>query len=293
MNGIFRLSLAMFVGWLAACTDLTDSVLFVTDTKIAIDADSKPPNINIGYSRDETFIGPNFEGNTGAIPPVVGQLKTNLAILSPEVEQIYATGHAASLATKAAEELSTPRVLAPGENKKLVYFRTGANLGLKVVFANNVPESIDLGYKRKELSFIPLVKTVGESESTVKDVYGSALAFIGVNTKISTPTETSLGISQFFATGIAAESLAKTDTIRGAFQTIAKESAGRATFDTTDPTVACIETWLNSDDSHPGQLQSWWEGKGLQGLAVLLIDGKEYKKQRLDFMAEKQIACNP
>lgn len=295
MNKIVAAGLALLSLGSTGCTDLANSVLFVTDTKIAIDADSKPPNVNIGYSRDETFIGPNFEGETGAIPPVVGQLKSNLAVFSPQIEQIYATGRAATLVTTDSGTISQPGVLAPGEQKKLVLFRTGANVGLKVVFSGNVPESFTFGYKRKELSFIPLVRINESAESeAVKDVYGSVLAFISVNASASSPTDTSTGISQFFATGVAAEQLAKSNqSIRDAFQLIAGQAVARATFDSADPSVACVETWLNSDDGHPPELQDWWQGKGLSGFAVAQIGGKEFAQQRRAFIADKQIPCNP
>jgi hypothetical protein len=283
---------------LSACAD-PDRVLFVTDTKIAIDVDRAPPNANIGYSRDETFIGPNFEETSGGLPPVVGQLKSNLAPLNPQVEQIYATGQAATLVTHDApvplnmvcqhHNLASP--------KRLAFFRTGANIGLKIVFGDQYPESVTFGYKRKELSFIPLAKindpkddkpqnsTTDNESHDAKDIYGSVIAFINLDTEIGTIIDWSTKISQFIATGCPAEQLAATNkSIRDAFEIIAAQGV--------TPTATCIKTWLDSDKNHPQQLESWWNDKSLQGSAVPKINDPEFKQQRLNFIADKEIPCN-
>jgi len=292
MSTIHILGVLLIPSLAGACAGV-DDVLFVTDTKIAIDGDSKPPNVSIGYARDETFIGPNFETETGAIPPVVGRLESNLKVFNPEIRQVYATGRAAVLVTSESGKIGEPRALAPDEQKRLVFFRTGSNIGLKLVFAGNVPESITLGYKRKELSFIPLVRVVdATTPQEIKEVYGSVLAAIDLNVNTPSLSDTSLGVSQFFATGIAAEQLAsKNVSIRRAFGAIAEQAVTGATYD-SDPKVGCVEDWLNSDPSHPQELQSWWEAEGLTGFAVLLIVSKEFKEQREAFIAEKNIPCN-
>jgi hypothetical protein len=280
---------------LSACANL-DSVLFVTDTKIAVDGDTKPPNVSIGYDRDEIFVGPNFETETGSIPAVVGRLESNLAVFHPEISQVYATGRAAILVTGQPGQTSPQRFLAPDETKKLVFFRTGSNIGLKVVFAGNVPESLTLGYKRKELSYIPLVRVVNtrDSKEAATDVYGSVLAAIDMNVNTPSLTDTSLGISQFFATGIAAEQLANSNTaIRAKFQKIAAQAIVGGTYDSSDISVQCIDTWLNADPSRAQELQNWWTGKNLPGSAALLIHSSEFKEQRRAFISDKSIPCTP
>ena len=113
-------------------------------------------------------------------------------------------------------------VLLPKKKKK-DFFRTGTNVGLKVAFAGNVPESLSFGYKRKELSFIPLIEVVDENANR-REVYGSVLASIGVNVQTPSLSETALGVSQFFATGVAAERLARDNQeIKDRFQNIARE----------------------------------------------------------------------
>lgn len=293
MNNLVTAVLLVLLTLLGACADVR-SVLFVTDTKIAIDGDTKPPNASIGYARDETFIGPNFETETGAIPPVVGRLESNLRIWRPEIRQVYATGRAAALVTaEKGGAISKARFLAPGEEKRLVFFRTGSNIGLKVVFAGNVPESLTLGYKRKEMSHIPLVRVVDAIGSTdAKEVYGSALAAISMNVDTPSLTDTSLGVSQFFATGVAAERLASTnDEVRRTFQNIAAQAVASGTYDAADPAVACIAAWLESDPNHPQELQDWWNAQDLEGFAALQIRKVEFREQRHAFISEKNIAC--
>lgn len=250
MSNARILPMTVVLSFLGACADV-DSVLFVTGTNLGIDADSKPPNVAIGYDRNETFIGPNYESETGAIPSVVGRLESDLAVFNPAIQQVYATGNAARLVTLppeqgdagpdgAIQEGQGKRALAPDEDKRLVFFRTNSNVGLKVTFGEAVyPESFSFGYKRKELSFIPLVEVVeqtpsgtsmpdrnGQGNATdVKEVYGSVLASIGVKVRTPSFPETGLGVSQFFATGVAADQLARyNDDIKDRFQTIAREA---------------------------------------------------------------------
>ncbi len=58
-----------------------------------------------------------------------------------------------------------------------------------------------------------------------------------------------------------------------------------------DPTVSCIEKWLEADQNHPTELQSWWEGEKLPGYAVLLVTTKEYSESRMGFIKKKGIKC--
>ncbi len=204
----------------AGCAD-PDSVLFVTVTNIGIDADTKPANVTIGYDRYEGYIGPTY--GTGAIPPVVARIESNLAIFNPEIRQVYATGDAAKLVT--GNQSSAPSNKALSGKKRLAFFGTGTNIGLKVAFMANAPESISFGYKRKEFSFIPLGKTIDKDTGVEIDAYGSVLASIDMNVNTPSLTTTKLGVSQFFATGIAAEQLASTNAeIRQAFKKIAAQA---------------------------------------------------------------------
>jgi len=83
-------------GSLSACND-PNTVLFVTNSSLGINFDSKPATANIAYDRVEGFIGPRFEN--GGAPPAVASMQTDGNIFNPTVRQTYATGAAAVGAT--------------------------------------------------------------------------------------------------------------------------------------------------------------------------------------------------
>ena len=135
----------------------TDNVLFVTTTNIGIDADTTPPNVSIAYDRYEGYFGPAYE--SGALPPVIARLELNTSVFAPKIRQLYASGDAAELVTKKDPGTPEPRELKSAE-KRVAFFGTGSVVGLKVAFTpNGLPQSLSLGYKRKEFSLIPVMHT--------------------------------------------------------------------------------------------------------------------------------------
>lgn len=236
------------IGMLSACAS-TDRVNFVTTTNIAIDADATTQSLSIGYNRFEGYVGPAYA--SGAVPPIVAKIKSNLSVLTPEVHQFYATGNAAILATceggAARDEADTSPSAGGSEtgvaipcdlgerpelsgDKRLMLFGTGSVVGLKIGWAGNAPDSVTLGYKRKEFSSLPIGQRPksdgrpnlsgqnGMPPAEQVDVYGSVLASIDMTTNVGTQTETGLMLGQFFATGIAAENLANTKVVRRAVE---------------------------------------------------------------------------
>ena len=94
-----------------ACAALTgcttpDAVLFVTDTSIGINVESKPPTVSVAYDRTEGFVGPRYDN--GAIPPVVASLQTGGNVFNPKIRQVYATGTAAVRAVGTPNTPSSP-----------------------------------------------------------------------------------------------------------------------------------------------------------------------------------------
>jgi hypothetical protein len=216
-----------FLGGCAA-----DRVIFVTKTTIGIDADTTPPTVSIAYDRTDGYIGPRYDN--GAVPPVVSSLQSDLAIFAPKVKQVYATGDAAELVTDHSSTAPTKRKLTGA--KKTMFFGTTTTVGLKLSFdGTGAPESISLGYKRKEISVIPL-GTVTEKDdagnSIQVDKYPSVIAGIDMRVNAESFRDTGLALSQFFATGYSAEVLAMDPEIRASFQTIAEQG--------TSPRVAVI-----------------------------------------------------
>ena len=73
---------------LTGCGIGLNSVLFVTKTAIAVDADTEPPSADIGYAREEFVLAPAFKN--GEVLPVLttigarpGVLEFDLTIRSP------------------------------------------------------------------------------------------------------------------------------------------------------------------------------------------------------------------
>lgn len=239
-----KTTVTLMLGWvlvLTGCTT-TNEVLFVTKTSVGIDFDAKPATASIGYDRTEGYIAPRYDN--GEIPPVVASIKSDVAIFSPNIRQVYATGDAAVIAVsaypkKALEYLDpfpgqgtpplpvedhTPEKKLRGD-KKLMFFGTSTTTGLKVGFSTAVPDSFSFGYKRKEYSFIP-VGTVVEGDNEY-DVYPSVLASIDTRANVSTKgviDQTGLSSSQFFATGRAARKLAANPGVNQAFRKLATQS---------------------------------------------------------------------
>lgn len=206
------------------------SVLFVTATTIGIDADTTPPHATIGYDRYEGYIGPSY--STGALPPVFAKIESDLKIFNPEIRQLYATGDAATLVTK--EEIKEGDLKEDGEmytgSGRLTLFGTGTNIGLRVTWAGNAPESISFGYKRKEFSYIPLGSEhldPKDDKSPKVDRYGSVLAAIDMGVHTETFLTTGMAVTQFFATGNAAKNLAVREPIRRQFALEAENSVAR------------------------------------------------------------------
>ncbi len=198
-----------------------DHVLFVTKTSIGIDFDSKPGTAAMAYDRVEGYIAPTYAN--GEVPPVVASIKSDGAIFSPRIRQVYATGDAAVIATGGRSPGRTRPL--KGQKGDMMFFGTTTTTGLKVGFTTALPDSFIFGFKRKESSYIP-VATVGTGDDA-KHAYPSVLASIDTAGSVATDGQqdaTALTNSQFFATGQAARNLAKTPEITSAFNAIAAEA---------------------------------------------------------------------
>jgi hypothetical protein len=226
MNRFVCVVALVCAGATAGCAD-KDTVLFVTNSSLGINFDSKPPTANIAYDRTEGFIGPRFPN--GGTPPAVASIETGGTIFDPKVRQVYATGHAAVRATKGKDSPEGPEALEGDANqKKLMFFGTETTVGLKVGFGTNgTPDSLLFGYRRKEASIIPLGQEteVKDGKTVTKAVYPSVLASIDMNTHGRNLPETGLTTKQFFATGQAAVAMATNPNIAAAFAAKAESAA--------------------------------------------------------------------
>lgn len=190
---------------IAGCTH-TDKAIFVTSTSLSLlEGDSKPPGASIAYKRIEGYLGPN--NADGTAPPVIASIQSDGKIFNPKIRQLYATGAAANAAASGTD--CDYRNAASKESKpKYMFFGTSTTTGISVGTTSNVPDSFVFGFKRKELSVIPLV----EKETLDGYVYPSVLASIDTTGKLEDTAKTStlnLKNNQIFATGVAACIMAK------------------------------------------------------------------------------------
>jgi hypothetical protein len=271
---------------LCGCVD-HDHVLFVTDTGIGLNYDTKPAVASIDYHRVEGYVAPTY--GSGRLPPVVARIEANLDFSDPMVRQTYATGTAAidlvSQTKPDLRSLSADRTAAP-----IAYFLTSSSIGLKLGYENAtspVPDTFSFGYKRKEFSWIPITKAPPKvhcdgtafdeteakslkeqidklnsirannqisADTATIDCYGSILASIEVGSKISSQRNTGIQLDQFFATGIAAQKLASSGTpVRDAFVSrfsaadILVAALAKTTLKTTDTAIPIDVTFIGED----------------------------------------------
>jgi hypothetical protein len=225
---ISALATCGFVALLSGCAS-PDRVVFVTTTELGVGLDGTTGVANIGYDRNEAVVGPDYP-EEGALPPVYARLRSSGNLFQPGVSQIYATGDAAVLATAETSDTTgcgqSDRRKLSGK-RRLAVFGTSTNFGLKVQFVQSVPGSINFGYKRKELSWLPLNED--PPNDGTPDKYPSVIAGVGIGTNISQDkVGVSYGIDQFVATGDAADRLACKDEVREVFKKNAKEALDKA-----------------------------------------------------------------
>ena len=232
---------------LGACASPRENAIFVTKTSLSvIDMESMPVSVTVAFDRTEGYIGPRF--NDGNIYPVVGYLEATGRGLSRDVKQTYATGCAARMLTKPeapkAPECNHDVPPAPQEKLPVMFFATSTTLGLKIALqaASLTPESFTFGYKRKEASIIPVDETRQPSVLASLDTTGAAV--IRVNAPSSTDAKASppaansnspagdapnpafFTLTQFFATGVAAEQLALSKGVSDTFKSRAETAVG-------------------------------------------------------------------
>ncbi len=327
------LALAAGILLIQSCATGYNTALFSTKSNIGIDVDTKPPTAEISIARREGVIAPAFEG--GQTPPVIASFQSDSNLFGRfffGVKSTFAGGDAAiALVKEPAEEpynsmlclTQKPDVISsqgvdtsvPGKGAVEPFtFDTDTTLGLKLGWSGTTspfPDTVRLGFNRKELAWAPLFGTdtvvctiPGTDKPGKPGVYAVWMpSFLGVlngSTQAGgfaqggESAQTGVVWTQYIATGKAATMLASRDQIRRLMMGQAKQAIMAAqvgTFDGDDPTVPCIDKWLEADDNHPSELQRWWTMRGLPGFGVLLITSKEHKAQRTAFIAEKRISC--
>jgi hypothetical protein len=204
---MFRIRVSLLTAFAAALAGLagcsSSNVMFVTKTSFGIDVTTQPMAANIGYDRFEGYFGPRFD--TGAVPPVAANFETNGELLGRAVRQVYATGEAARMATRAASAPASSPELS-GKHKVMA-FNTGTTIGLKLGFGVAATDTLTFGYKRSEASIIPVTN----------GVFPAVLATLENEHAAKDRESTEFKVQQYFATGDAAVALAQRDAVRGLF----------------------------------------------------------------------------
>jgi hypothetical protein len=219
MSGCVALAGALIAG---GCASGTDYATFVTKTSVSVvDVDSTPPSASLGYERVEGYLGPRLAD--GRAVPVVGFIRTDGKLMDRSLEQVYATGCAAEIVTAQSVPATPPPGSAcvrgkPTNQVLPMLFATGTVFGVAISVSQSSAPSLTLGYRRKEGSIVPVDDT---SMPSVLARHGN-----WVQAPSGTDTNTQLGFSQYFATGLAADALAKVPEVGQLFKTEAKNALG-------------------------------------------------------------------
>ncbi|HEY0833475.1 MAG TPA: hypothetical protein VGE72_06145 [Azospirillum sp.] len=208
---------ALATGLMGAGCSSPDRAVFVTSTNIGINADVTSRVVNLGYDRTEGFVGPDYV-DTGAAPPAVGYIESNLDVFSPKIKQVYATGKAADFVTRADASAVVVEPDSYTGQRRTMAFGTSSSVGLKLGFATStgLPDSASFGYKREEASIIPF--RPGDPTTGEPDQYASVLASVDMDQSTTTLSGSKLRMTQFVATGVAAQNLARNGAIQGIFK---------------------------------------------------------------------------
>lgn len=193
---------------LAGCA--THYASFVTKTSLAVlDLDTTPVEASIAFGRTEGYVGPRFDD--GTVYPVTGFINASGSALNRETQQVFAGGSAAVLVLR-----GTPKILAnkcgDGRDRPPLFLATSTSVGLRVGFIENgpLPNSFNFGYRRKEATLVPVDKDCQPSVLATHDSDGGARRAAG-------EPKATLAITQYFATGAAADQLAGTPVMQAMF----------------------------------------------------------------------------
>lgn len=198
-------------------------LVFSTHTSLGLDVSGTaqyPNRISFSYDREEIALVPRQ--TNGAAHSVFGGLDADINFWDGSViKQTFATGEAAKLATGSADGAPSAPSTGKTATDSLV-FLTGTTFGLHLAAGESkMPPNLLLGYRRVEAAYIPVLDPGREVSSVYADVLintksaadlpSGAPAF-SITTNF--PTISGVRIKQSFATGKAAENLARGPAVR-------------------------------------------------------------------------------
>lgn len=239
-----------------------NTALFSTKSTVGVDFDTKPPTLDIALARREGAVLPAYASGH---PPVVASFihdKGAQIPFFPRVSTTFAGGKAAAMITRLFDapdeavnsnngKLDDTRLPLPDDIKDTrllgifivrnrradevhpFFFGTDTTVGLKIAWtgttgASGFPDSAKFGFHRKELAIAP-VYVVQDKNGNYYAVMGSFLATQDTNANVEKVVGgASVGHIQYFATGKAAENLARRHDVRVAMVKRLDPSAAKA-----------------------------------------------------------------
>lgn len=293
--------------WLAGCT--SNRLVFVTQSSIGMDVSGTaqmPNHVSFSFDRYEAAIVPRKAD--GEAHSVYGGMDADMRWIGPHaIRQTFATGEAAKIATQAGSQKladTTNQDIAP------LIFLTATTYGLNLsVGEQSMPPNLLVGYRRTEAAVIPVPDPAQEVRSVYADVHINTTG----STNPVTTNASSLGgvrIVQSFATGAAANALARTKSVQSKLsnaasldprvaQELASKEAKRAmilkkvSLDAKTVDGASLEKLLrNTDGAMLKGTETWradFHGKLLSEFEEeLRFDGDRH----LDTLAERALRPN-
>ncbi|MBL8500128.1 MAG: hypothetical protein JNL77_06005 [Nitrosomonas sp.] len=316
---------------LGGCAIGFDHTLFMTKSNVGVDIDTKAPTAELSIARRELVIAPTFEG--GQTPPVHASFSTGQRLLFGfDVSSVFSGGDAAATISekvpyKEGESelclserpvgrpyllglipLGTYELPKPSEIHPFV-FGTDTTFGVKVAWSGmtaQFPDSLKIGFNRKELALAPVIlrenegvsqKCVGEKKKFSAEM-PSFLATIRVATDFASPSSQNAKYRQSFSTGVAATKLAQNPYVKELIWTLLDraQEPEKGTYG-PDNNSKCIQDWLSADTTkqaeHVDIINKWWMHRShIDKSWPLLITSKEHGAERSKFVEEMKIDTN-
>ncbi len=299
-----------------------NTTLFMTKSNIGLDVETKPPTAEISIARREGVIAPGFEG--GQTPPVLSSFRSNLSPFDRfflGVQSTFAGGDAAVALSQKQADANDNQISAAclsqkpnpqtflwadvsipekGEVRPFI-FGTDTSFGLKVAWSGmtgQIPDTVRLGFNRKEFAWAPVFGTDAVScivpgtqqPGTYAISMPSFLAVLDNDVQLGTPTQTKVKWLQYIATGKSATTLASDEKVRNIMmERIDPVTYQSVTVDFNDPSVICVDDWLNANPANQAELVKWWNENKLPSPATGHIKSPKYSKERTEFIRLENI----
>ncbi len=216
--------IALCISTISGCSVGKKSILFSTKTSLGVDVDSKPPTLDVGYDRKEGTLSPVYPG--GEVLPQMASFSTVSGLTQVTASSSFATGNAATVLARYFTDLETGpnrediinvdemsvATIEGAKDPKRYFFGTDTSFGVKINFGvetAGMPDGLSVGFKRKELAFVP-IRTTEDHKATLPSLIGTS----GLGVDARNPNDGGVGYTQFYATGKPATYLAASPEIR-------------------------------------------------------------------------------